>query len=570
MKIWQSAAPDRTQAIRVHRELNLPLPVAQALSGLGLGEFDDIRRFLNPRLADLADPDLLPGMAAAVLRIWRALDAGETIAVYGDYDVDGITSTGLLTTVLRLLGAARVVPCLPNRLAEGYGLNPAALERCIQKAQPQLLVTVDCGTGAVEAIRLAARLGLDVIVTDHHALSSDELPCAHAIVNPHLGAPDAPKTLAGVGVVFKVCHALVKEARRQGRPGAATLDLREYLDWVAVGTVADIVPLRGDNRILVRHGLAVLNRSATAGWKALIEISGLRQAVTARHIAYGLGPRLNAAGRISKAELALELLLTGDSRRAREIALELDGANRERREIEALIVREAQAEIDAAYDPAAQFGLVVAKIGWHPGVIGIVASRLAERYRRPVAVIAFDENGVGRGSCRSVEGYNLLQGLEQCRAHLIKFGGHAMAAGLEIEHCNLDAFRAQFNTLAVRELRSKDLRPVQPIHAWLDLEQIDPKLLASLDQLEPFGQDNPKPVFAARGVRLAQPPRIVGNKHLRLTLATDKARCSAIGFGMSERTMPDGPMDIAFYLQRDTYNGADSLQLNLQDIRPAE
>lgn len=569
MKLWKSAAADPAQALRIHRDLNLPLPVAEILAGLGLGDLDDVRRFLNPRLADLADPDLLPGMAPAVRRIWRAIDAGETIAVYGDYDVDGITGAGLLATVLRTLGAARVVPCLPKRLEEGYGLSPEALERCLALAQPRLLVTVDCGTGAREAIGQAARAGVDVIVTDHHEVSGD-LPPACAIVNPMLGGTDAQKSLAGVGVAFKVCHALVKDARRRGRPGAETKDLRAYLEWVAVGTVADIVPLRGDNRVLVRHGLAGLNRSASAGWKALIEVAGLRRALTARHIAYALGPRLNAAGRMSDPERALELLLTGDPRRAREIALELDGFNRERQEIEACILREAQAEIDAAPDSATQFALVVGRSGWHPGVIGIVASRLAARYRRPVAVIAFDGDGHGRGSCRSIEGYHLLNGLEQCREHLLAFGGHAMAAGLEIEHGRLDAFRRRFNAAAARELDGRDLRPVQPIHAWLALDQVNGELLEAVLRLEPFGHENPNPVFAARGVRLAQPPRVVGDKHLRLTLASGNARCSAIGFGMAERELPAGLLDVAFHLQRDAYHGGDALQLNIQDLRPAE
>jgi single-stranded-DNA-specific exonuclease len=569
LKIWKTVASNQAWVRQIGGELGLPPAVAAVLGGLGFSDLAAIRRFLAPRLADLSDPDLLPGMAPAVRRIWRAIDAGETIAVCGDYDVDGITSAGLLTTVLTRLGAAKVVPCLPRRLEEGYGLSPAALERCLQLAQPQLLVTVDCGTGAVEAVRLAARSGVEVIVTDHHEVSG-ALPEAQALVNPKLGADASLKMLAGVGVVFKVCHALVKEGRRCGRAGAQNLDLRDYLDWVAVGTVADVVSLRGENRILVRHGLAVLNRSAAAGWTALREVAGLRKTLTAYHIAYGLGPRLNAAGRLDTAERSLELLLTGDPRRAQAIARELDAANRERQALEAQILREAQAEIDAAYDPAAHFGLVVGRAGWHAGVIGIVASRLAARYRRPVAVIAFDEDGAGRGSCRSIEDYHLLRGLEQCREHLLTFGGHEMAAGLEIERGRLDAFRAAFNVAAARELSARDLRPVQPVHAWLELEQVDWELLAAVEQLEPFGQDNPQPVFAARGVRLAQPPRRVGEKHLRLTLAAGDKQYPAIGFGLGERVIPEGPLDVAFYLQRDNFNGADALQLNLRDFRPAE
>ncbi len=568
MKIWRNAAADPVRATRIRGELGVPLPIAEVLSGLGLAEPDDCRRFLDPRLADLADPDGLPGMAAAVGRIGRALAAGETIAVYGDYDVDGITSAGLLTKVLEALGANRVVPCLPNR-REGYGLTPGALARCIQAVQPQLLVTVDCGTNSVEAARLAAEAGLAVIVADHHE-SSGDLPSVCALVNPKLGGPSPLKVLAGVGVVFKLCHALVKDARRRGRAGADRIDLRDYLDWVAVGTVADIVPLREENRILVRHGLARLNRSAAAGWRALIEVAGLREGVTAQHIAYGLGPRLNSAGRVGAAERALELLLTGDPQRAGELARELDGANRERQSLEAEMLAEAQAELDAAYDPAVQFGLVAGRSGWHPGVIGIVAARLVKRYQRPVAVIAFGADGLGRGSCRSVEGYHLLQGLERCRPHLMAFGGHEMAAGFDIEQRRLEAFRADFNAAAARELRGRDLRPVQPVHAWLELAEVDNRLLAAQEQLEPFGQGNPPPVFAARGVRLARPPRVVGHNHLQLVLEAGAARRAAIGFGMGERVIPEGALDVAFRVRRDAYNGGDVPQLQVQDFRPTE
>jgi len=568
LKVWKTVASDRNWAVQISQELNLPQAVAEILGGLGFPDLDAVRRFLDPRLSDLTDPFLIPGMDSAVQRIWQAIDHGETIAVYGDYDVDGITSTGLLTKVLESLGAARVIPCLPSRLKEGYGLSPAALTRCMQATNPQLLLTVDCGTNAVEAAQLAARSGLDVIVTDHHEVSGD-LPSVLAIVNPKLGAPESLKLLAGVGVVFKLCHALVKDAKRRARSEVNHIDLRKYLDWVAVGTVADIVPLRKENRILVRHGLARLNQSESPGWKALIDVAGLRQAVTTRDIAFCLGPRLNAAGRISNAELALELLLTRDAGRARDIALELDGANRERQNIEAAILREAQADIDTGFNPTSHFGLVVGRLGWHPGVIGIVASRLAARYRRPAIVIAFNEDGTGRGSCRSIEGYSLLQGLEQCRDHLITFGGHDMAAGLEMEWRHLESFRMRFNEIAALELRLRDLSPVQPVHAWLDLAQVNNDLLDNLERLEPFGQDNPKPILAVQGVKLALAPQKVGTNHLRLTLAAGSARRSAIGFGMGDQCIPDGPLDIAFCLQRNTYQGTDSLQLTVQDIRPS-
>ena len=544
--------------------------------GLGYRDMADIGRFLNPRLSDLSDPFLLPDMEPAARRIQQAILADESIAVYGDYDVDGIVSTALLVQVLHRLGAPVVTPCLPSRQEEGYGLSPAALKRCMAQCNPSLLITVDCGTNDTEAIRLAQTAGIDVVITDHHESSGPRAE-ALAVVNPKLGQDNNLKVLAGVGVVFKLCHGLLKIGRDQGMPGAQAIDLREYLDFVAVGTVADIVPLTGENRILVRHGLAQMNQALAPCWKSLVDIAGIRGAIHAHHIGYGLGPRLNAAGRMGNADASLELLLTDNMERAQKIAVELDGANRERQKIESEIVAEAMREIDANFNEQEHYGLVIAKTGWHAGVIGIVASRLVARYRRPVVVVAFDPDSsiptsrrVGRGSCRSIEGYHLLNGLERCRQFLLTYGGHEMAAGLEMKMDQYEAFRTAFNQAVKVGLEGRDLRPIQRINAWITLDQANDSLFAAMEALRPFGQSNPVPVLAVRGVRIQGQPRRVGVNHLRFMVGDGRTSRSAIAFRMADIAIPEGPVDVAFTFQKNFFWGNETLELNVQDIRKAE
>ncbi|MDP2990564.1 MAG: DHHA1 domain-containing protein, partial [Kiritimatiellota bacterium] len=378
-----------------------------------------------------------------------------------------------------------------------------------------------------------------------------------------------------------LCHGLLKIGRNQGMRVAQAIDLREYLDFVAVGTVADIVPLIGENRILVRHGLAQMNQSLAPRWKSLADIAGIRGAIDAQHIGYGLGPRLNAAGRMGNADTSLELLLTDNMGRAHEIAVELDGANRERQKIESTIVAEAMREIDANFNEQEHYGLVTSKTGWHAGVIGIVASRLVARYRRPVVVVAFDpdsdlpesrrgRDGVGRGSCRSIEGYHLLKGLEQCRQFLVTYGGHEMAAGLEIKRDQYEAFRTAFNQVVKVGLEGRDLRPIQRINAWITLDQVNDSLFAAMEALRPFGQNNPVPVLAVRGVRIQGQPRRVGVNHLRFMVGDGRTSRSAIAFRMADIAIPEGPVDVAFTFQKNFFLGNETLELNVQDIRKAE
>jgi single-stranded-DNA-specific exonuclease len=508
-------------------------------------------------------------MPQAVERITRAIESGEQITVFTDYDADGLTGAALLISVLRSVGAHP--HCfIPNRLTDGYGLTENTLIRCFETFKPDLIITTDCGTGSVAATRKAADLGMDVVITDHHQPSEETAP-AVAVVNPKLDGNENTSCLAGVGVVFKLCHALVKHWRDQNKDGSAELDLRTYLDLVAVGTVADIVPLTGENRILVKHGLSRINSSTTfTGLAALIEVAGIQTAIDCYHIGFLLGPRLNAAGRVETADPALELLLTADRTRALHLASELDRLNRKRQGIEKKVVAEAATEIDSYFNEQSHFGIVAGREGWHTGILGIVASRLCRRYNRPAIVIGFDNDGTGRGSCRSLNGINLVETLEACSDLLVSFGGHAAAAGLVIKNNSLDTFRQRFNTICSENLKPEDMAQKHTIDAWITLGQANEQLYADIQKLQPLGEGNPIPLWGTRNVTLVQPPRIVGENHLKMTLGCGASQLEGIAFGMAGTPIPDGPMDILFRLQENHYMNRRSLQLNVQALRPSE
>lgn len=565
--VWRVAAEqDDAPASMLARELSLPLPVARLLVQRGFRDVESADRFINPRLSALGDPFALPGMDLAVARILAALNAKERIVVFGDYDVDGITSTALLVQVLSSMGGD-VRPFLPHRLDEGYGLGLEALHRCLEDAHPTLLVTVDCGTGSVEAVLEAQRRGVDVIVTDHHQPGEQRAP-ALALVNPKLSSDENLHVLAGVGVAFKLVHALVKLGRAT-QASFAQIDLRNTLDLVALGTIADIVPLVGENRILARHGLSRINQTENIGLGALRKVAGIQGSVEAYEVGFQLAPRLNAAGRLGDALEALNLLLTADMDEAEVLARDLDAANRERREIETRAVEEAIEELEARFDSERDKGLVVGREHWHPGVIGIVASRLVQHFHRPVAALALSEEG-GRGSCRSIEGFDITSALRHCAEHLTKYGGHTMAAGLELKPGQMEAFSAAFNRAAAELLSARDLRPVQRIDAWIHLHEVDRALLDALDKMKPFGMGNTTPVFGARSVRVVSNPRIVGQRHLKLQLSTGSCQLEAMGWGMAGREVPPGLLDVAFQVKMDRYGGAERPVLHLQDFRPAD
>ncbi len=569
---WRTADVNEGEAQWLAEKLGIPRPLAIVLQGRGFSEPGTVEDFLLPRLSKLSDPFLLPGMADAVTRIHEALHAGEKVAVFGDYDADGVTSTALLVSVLRRLGG-NVGAFLPQRSRDGYGLTPSALGHCVEDHGPSLIISVDCGTTSVEAVEAASKLGVDVVVTDHHEISHDVAP-AVAVVNPKLGESGELALLAGVGVTFKLCHALIKRDLEEGSAEKPRVDLREFLGLVAIGTVCDIVPLSGENRILVHHGMKQLSKGhSSVGIEALREVAGSKGKIQSYHLGFLLGPRLNAAGRLGSAMPALELLTTTDSDRAAELARELDAANTDRKSIENSILEEAIADLGQEFDESSSYGLCVGREGWDIGVVGIVASRLCRRYNRPSVVIAFDEKGGGRGSCRSIQDVDLVEVLEGCSDVLETYGGHSMAAGLALTKDSLGEFKAVFNRLCAERLQGTDLRPVQNVDAWLkNLGEADSNLYSSLEKMRPFGCGNPSPVWGVRHVTCVGQPRRVGadGDHLKLTLASGGTQMDAIGFRMGDMQVPQGAMDVLFELDENSFRGNVSLQMKLKDFRVSE
>ena len=562
---WNLKPIDEPLVFEIANQQELPVPLARALALRGHREVSQIKSFLDPRLGGLSDPLLLPDMEKAVSRLWKAITSEETITVFGDYDVDGVTSTALLTRVLESLGA-NVKPFIPDRIDEGYGLSQDALDRCLAEHGSSLVVTVDCGTNAVASVARAQTRGVDVIVTDHHE-PDEKTAAAFALLNPKLGTFQGLEILSGVGVAFKLSHALIKSGREQGNDAASQLDWRNYLDLAALGTVADMVPLVGENRIIVRHGLARFGMTRWEGLRALKAVSGMRGDAETYHLGCQLGPRINAAGRIGQPMQALRLLTTNDPAEAREIAELLDRTNQERRKLEQTMADEAFEEINAYFDPEKHFALAVAREGWHPGVVGIVASRIARHYNRPSIVMGIDKEGHARGSCRSIEAFDVLDGLRACDGLLEKYGGHKMAAGLQLETTRLEEFKKAFNAVASAKLGAVDLTPSLSIDAEVGGDALDWDFFGKLKHLAPFGQDNPEPLWMLRGAELNGTPRIVGQKHLKLSLLSKGRKFDAIAFNYSLNQLPDGPLDIAFTLKENAWNGNASLQLQIRAIR---
>ncbi len=561
-------APDHAAVDRLCRELRLPPTLCRLLVHRGYGQAEAARGFLRPTESHIHAPAQLAGMGDAVARLRQAIAGGETVLVHGDYDVDGICSTALYVRALRMMGA-KAEPFVPRRLVDGYDLSEAGVREAV-RIGAKLILTCDCGIVAHDAVRQARAAGIDVIVTDHHTPGPD-LPEAIAVVNPNrhdCGYPD--KGLAGVGVAWKVCCALAEEI------GFPRERLFCFLDLVAVATIADIAPLRGENRAMVRWGLKVLRETPNPGLRALLRVTGLaeRAEITASQVSFVLAPRINAVGRMGEALRGVRLLLTDDPREAEEIALTLESENRWRQTVEGQTVKEALAALELTYDPDRDYGLVLASEGWHPGVIGIVASRLVERLHRPTVMIALDAaTGEGKGSARSIAPFHLYEAIRDCSEHLVRFGGHRMAAGCSIRADRVDGFREAFNARARAVLSEDDLVPEVRIDLEMELRQADHDLVRMLRHAGPFGAGNATPVFAARNVAIAH-HKVVGQGHLRMTLGAYGATLEAIGFGMGERSQEpgfgSGLLDVAFKLEENHYNGRTSVQARLVDFRPAE
>ena len=537
----------------------------------GFASVAEVENFLRPRLKSLSDPFLLPNMEAAVTRILAALDRQERIAIFGDYDVDGVTSLALLAEILRAYGGAPEL-FLPLRLEEGYGLSRESVDRCVEQHNPQLLIAVDCGTSSVVEIADLAQGGVDVIVLDHHEPKSD-LPDCVAIVNPKIDSQSPFHYLCSAGIVFKLCHALLKT-----RP--VEFDLKSKLDLVALGTVADIVPLQGENRTFVQRGAIEIarhwtslsdrrTRSTRPGLKRLIEVSGVRPPILPEHIGFRLGPRLNASGRLSNAQRSLQLLLTQDEAEAASLADFLDTQNRERQEIEKQVFLAAEEQIGGDFDPMRDAAIVVAANGWHPGVLGIVASRISRKYHRPTIVIGFEGNSTGKGSGRSIEGLNLVEALNRCRGSLQKYGGHEMAAGLTIRESDIGDFSEAFRGAARELLSDEDLQPCLRLDHELMFSDLNGDFLQWHEMLQPFGNGNPAPLFFAREVEPVAPSRVVNDKHRILRLRQGNYHRRAVYFDSADVPLPSTPWDIAFRIRADEYEGETVLGIQIQAVRQA-
>jgi single-stranded-DNA-specific exonuclease len=562
---WVLRPADETAARRLADETGLPPLVGRILAARGIATADAVARFLQPSLTHLNDPFQMKGIHEAVARIGRALDAGEVVWIYGDYDVDGLTAMAILREALRELGGT-VDYYIPHRLNEGYGLNGEAIGELAGRGAT-LIVTVDCGISALEEARLARRLGVDLIVTDHHE-PGEALPEVCAIVNPlQPGCPYPCKTLAGVGVAFKLAHALLKT--RHPDPEQAKTLLMSMLDLVALGTVADMVPLTGENRALVTAGLERLRRSKRPGLRRLCERAGLKQALLdASHISFGLGPRLNAAGRTEHATFAAELLITDDAHEAGRLAEQLEGFNNNRRAIEQTMLAEALEMLKPCLGDRV---IVIAQDGWHPGVLGIVAARIVTLLYRPALVIGIDGE-TGKGSGRSIPGFDLHGALAACADCLARFGGHKMAAGLTIAAERIDELRRRLNAHAAATLDEETLRPLVEIDAHAAVTDLTPETVRALEQMAPYGSDNPKPVVALTDLKLVDDPLVMKGRHLKLRAAGPRGQMlTALGWNMAHRLSAleryRGTIRLAGTPTINEWNGRTSVELVLKDFQ---
>ena len=590
---WRLPAPPASDISTLSRELELPELAVDLLLRRGYSTADDIRAFLDPSPARLRKPDLLPDIVPATERIIAAINRRERILVYGDYDVDGVTGTVLLVSVLSRLGAD-VIYYLPHREAEGYGFSAQGLQFAISQGA-KLIVTNDCGSNDHNTLAAAKDAGIDVIVTDHHELGKtkddgrtvrqgpprsmtmddDRLPPALAVVNPKRADSAYPfRELAGVGVAFKLAWSVLSA---MGRPREELIAL---LDLVGLGTIADIVPLTDENRILARIGLNAIRHSPRRGLQALLKVAGIAdRPLTGYSIGFMLAPRLNAAGRVGHAELAARLLLTQDDSEAATLAAELDSLNRSRQSLEEKILTQATTLVEAGR-LADRRAIVVAAEGWHEGVIGIVAAKLVDRFSRPCIVVALKDNR-GKGSGRSVTGFNLHAALAACSEHLLAFGGHKYAAGLSLTRENLAGFSSALSDYA-DGLPEDVFEPTLHIDAVAPIEQIDDAFVTALEKFEPFGPDNAAPLFASLGIEVIGYPRKVGKNHLKLAVRAGDRTLEAIAWGRSAEIVnlevgglsagdgPQGLIDICYTVARRTWNGRTSTQLTLRDFRTTQ
>ncbi len=558
---WEIGPADKDAVARLSRELTVPNIIARLLILRGIADPESAFRFLNPSLSHLHDPFLMADMRPAVARLRRALEQKEKILIYGDYDVDGTMAVVILMTALKKLGG-QVDVFIPHRQTDGYGMRVPVIEEAAAKGC-HVLVSVDTGIREHEALGRARDLGLDCIVTDHH-LPDEHLPPACAVLNPRrpeCGYPD--KELAGVGVAFKLAQALL------GRE-LSERTLQSYLKVVAIGTIGDVVPLVGENRVIVRFGLAGLGKSVQAGLQALVEVSGLGgQEVSAGDVGFRLAPRLNAAGRMESARDVIDLFTCSDTLKAREIAGRLERLNRARQHVEEQILREITELFEQHPEKKDRYSLVLAGNGWHRGVIGIVAQRVVERYHRPALVIGL-EDGMGTGSGRSIQALHLLNALTAIQDVFQRYGGHSMAAGFALPANKIADLEARFEQYVRSVLNSQDLEPVLRVDAEVSGACIDWGLFEAIEKLAPFGCGNPTPVLCARDFHLLSGPRILQEKHLKFRVESGTEVFDAVAWGMAKRSvelMLRRPLDMAFTLGQNVFQDVTALQLVVKDFR---
>jgi len=562
-KRWVIVQADPLVERRLMDELDVGPITARILAGRGLAEPAEVKRFFAPRLAELIDPDKMSGAPAAARRIADAIERGEPVAVYGDYDADGVTSTALIVDFFRHLRHP-IIPYIPDRFDQGYGLTAAPVVGLAERGA-KLLITVDCGVNDYDAVAAANAAGMDVIITDHHELAGQRPP-ALAVLNPHqpeCGFHGEP--LAGVGVAFFLVGAVRKELARRRLPQAEAYDLKSALDLVALGTVADIVPLVGLNRILVHHGLPLINQEKRPGIAALKQVANVKNPVRCGDIGFRLAPRINAAGRLGDASIGMDLLLTYDLGEAQRIAKQLAEENVRRQTIESGIFNQAQEMFEKIARKERLLTIVLAHPEWHPGVIGIVASKMVDKFNRPTILFAAGE-GSSRGSGRSIAAFNLFEALQACEGMLDTFGGHAQAAGVQVKNERLVEFAKAFDAYARTVLKPEDMVPLQRIDALCEIDEIGERLVREIGSLAPFGFGNSEPVLGTRDVRVLS-KRIVGADHLKLRVAWRSTALPVIAYGRAAQYEQIGSrIDLAYSPEFNNFGGVQHIQLRVKDL----
>ena len=556
-KKWQICEVDKEKVEKLKSKYGISELLATILVNKNITTQKEIEEFLNPTRNDFFDPFLINDMDIAVERIRKAIETQEKVIIYGDYDVDGITSITVLKSFLKDVGLD-VDYYIPNRLEEGYGLNKNAIDE-IAKNKYTLMITVDCGISAIEEVNYANSLGIEVIVTDHHE-PGEELPKALAVIDNKRKDSKYPfRELAGVGVAFKVSQALAQSMNVKEE------EYLKYLDIVCVGTISDIVPLISENRVITKLGIKLLKQTRNTGLKAIINSSGYSQ-INSTTISFGVAPRINACGRMGKAEQALKLLLSKDIYEVNKLTQELNNYNRERQEIEKEIFESVLNKIEQN-NLDKNRTIVVGGEGWHHGVIGIVSSKITEKYFKPSILLSFEEDGTGKGSGRSIPGFDLHEALMKCENCLEKFGGHSMAVGLTLKKDKFEQFYEEFEKVA-KENKTENIVPIINVDAKIELNEIDNTVVEDLKQLEPFGEANKMPVFALKNIRIDSIRALSEGKHLKLTLRDNNQIINAIGFNIGELANEykiGDKVDLAGVLEINTFNGIDNLQINIKD-----